>query len=1173
MKNSNSLLKGEWRSMKRILSCLAVCVLLLVLYPAMPTQAEESAVQTVEVGIPVEEHPELFLTRSMPTHGEGKIAVFLIEFPDYPNDNPFATQEYYDKLYFRGFNGLQYVAGYDSVVNFYAKQSYGKLNLSGQVFDWYTAKHERSYYDNRKAELVMEAAEYYRSQGVDFSQFDGDGDGVIDSIVYHFAGKHSGTDQNDPWYSGVRYSIGGKIGDMAFTTIIQALEDARANRMIPFSTICHELMHNLGMPDLYSNAYDFTSAAYDLMGEPSYVINPYFKLMLGWIDTVQVITRDVEDIQLDIFEDSGEFAIVTDEFNGFFDEYYVVAYRDDYSQRQAVIWHIDARLNEKGTSFAYQNLMYNPRPDKSTHNSVSNPALYLFIEEISADPDVDYVLKHPLSSGQTSFVQGSALGPNNMPCSDTHDGEYTGILIDDFKEHDETYLTFDVSFVEDTVPPTIVTEERDLEFTETIKLKFNEHIYAGDNWNGFRVTDLDGNLLETSILLPHYPCNEMEITFKTDAYKDGYRLVFPEGTVRDSSGNALAAVTWTASKEHYLFPESWAQLPGVGELIRNNSGVHFFPQEESLVVITGLWENHVMDAKIEFMQLDYNGNVLKQTIVDNPFENSAIVYVNETGDGCYIFICRVEGASPYYDLLFCIDQNGELKWSNDEYHNTGTSFYGYTGYQSLPQDNGVIITVSIHYEVGHPVFTIVFISSETGEVREATMGPYENSQFFFNTFFDLSNGTILFEQRTTIEGVEGTLLQIIDTVTHEIKAEGLLKGTATGRYYVEKVYANDDGTILLHGLCFSNNENRMFLLDAELNVVRSVRLTKASSAGGDGCFWIENDGFCEIYRDSLEHHGNEKDHIRRYDRYLNLLWESDVESNFVYYFKSPTGDIMAYRSMFDVDEEHRQCYIDTYGSENAFRVAHVHELERVATVLATCQSKGRMSHWKCTDCGCYYSDQGQTLITDMDTLTLPRTEHSEETIPEVVPTCTQTGLSEGTKCATCGKVLKAQKTIPATGHHWKTATCETAKTCEVCGKTEGRALGHNMGQWTEVKAPTEKETGLSERACARCGKTEQKVLDKLEPVHTEPPTEPTEPPTEPIEPPTEPTEPPAVESQPTQPATKPSKDPTTDTTATVPQDKDEQGGAPNMVLPVILAAIGGAVVASAIALLIMKKKK
>ena len=50
--------------------------------------------------------------------------------------------------------------------------------------------------------------------------------------------------------------------------------------------------------------------------------------------------------------------------------------------------------------------------------------------------------------------------------------------------------------------------------------------------------------------------------------------------------------------------------------------------------------------------------------------------------------------------------------------------------------------------------------------------------------------------------------------------------------------------------------------------------------------------------------------------------------------------------------------------------------------------------------------------------------HTEEVVPAVPATCTETGLTEGKKCAVCGETLVAQEVIPALGHSWKGVECE-----------------------------------------------------------------------------------------------------------------------------------------------------
>ncbi len=66
--------------------------------------------------------------------------------------------------------------------------------------------------------------------------------------------------------------------------------------------------------------------------------------------------------------------------------------------------------------------------------------------------------------------------------------------------------------------------------------------------------------------------------------------------------------------------------------------------------------------------------------------------------------------------------------------------------------------------------------------------------------------------------------------------------------------------------------------------------------------------------------------------------------------------------------------------------------------------------------------------------------HTETADAAVEPTCTETGLTEGSHCEVCGEVLVKQETVEALGHDWEDATFAKPKTCRVCGETEGGPL-------------------------------------------------------------------------------------------------------------------------------------
>ena len=197
-------------------------------------------------------------------------------------------------------------------------------------------------------------------------------------------------------------------------------------------------------------------------------------------------------------------------------------------------------------------------------------------------------------------------------------------------------------------------------------------------------------------------------------------------------------------------------------------------------------------------------------------------------------------------------------------------------------------------------------------------------------------------------------------------------------------------------------------------------------------------------------------------------------------------------------------------------LTHTHSYIEEITKQPTCTEEGKKT-FTC-DCGDTYTE------------IIPAKGHTEVIDKAVPATCTTDGKTEGSHCYVCGKVIKAQTVIKATGHKYddgkitkqptctetgvKTYTCsecgatkaETIKanghtevidkavpaTCTTDGKTEGshcsvcgevikaqtviKATGHNFGSWSTTKAATCTESGTQTRKCASCGKTETKTI-------------------------------------------------------------------------------------------------
>ena len=131
-------------------------------------------------------------------------------------------------------------------------------------------------------------------------------------------------------------------------------------------------------------------------------------------------------------------------------------------------------------------------------------------------------------------------------------------------------------------------------------------------------------------------------------------------------------------------------------------------------------------------------------------------------------------------------------------------------------------------------------------------------------------------------------------------------------------------------------------------------------------------------------------------------------------------------------------------------------------------------------------DEGQfinngTVITPEE----EKHEHMVVTDPEVKPSCTQDGYTQGSHCATCGEILEPQQVIPATGHKEQklkavAASCTKTgltegKKCSVCGevlvKQETVPMTEHVAVATAKVDPTCTATGLTAGTkCKNCGK-------------------------------------------------------------------------------------------------------
>lgn len=119
---------------------------------------------------------------------------------------------------------------------------------------------------------------------------------------------------------------------------------------------------------------------------------------------------------------------------------------------------------------------------------------------------------------------------------------------------------------------------------------------------------------------------------------------------------------------------------------------------------------------------------------------------------------------------------------------------------------------------------------------------------------------------------------------------------------------------------------------------------------------------------------------------------------------------------------------DTRVSKGKKTNALGHDYKNVAEVPATCVAEGTAATQQCKRCD--YIVPAQSLPID------PNNHANIVKDVAVAPTCTETGLTEGSHCGDCNKILIAQEVVSST-NHTEVIDPAVAATCTETGLTEG----------------------------------------------------------------------------------------------------------------------------------------
>ncbi len=299
----------------------------------------------------------------LPSAGSPRVLTLLIAFSDLPGVTDPAVVD--DRIFG---DGETTAYPYESLTNFYRRSSLGQLEITGSTLGWYTTAYPRSEvvesYVGRQA-LIKEAFTHFDSEGHDFSQYDNDGDGVIDYLSIVWTGEHGEWAEFWWGYQTSFYNDNFTVDGVRIGTYSWQWENYDWPGEFSPEVLIHETGHALGLPDYYD--YDDAigprggCGGLDQMDSNLGDHNAFSKWVLGWL-TPEIYNQDTHELVMAPSDVSGEAAVLMhgDAVADPFAEYYLVQHRRregndaELPNDGLLIWHVDARL-DAGGDFLYDN--------------------------------------------------------------------------------------------------------------------------------------------------------------------------------------------------------------------------------------------------------------------------------------------------------------------------------------------------------------------------------------------------------------------------------------------------------------------------------------------------------------------------------------------------------------------------------------------------------------------------------------------------------------------------------------------------------------------------------------------------------------------------------------------------------------------------------------------------
>lgn len=563
----------------------------------------------------------------MPSKGNVKAAVLMVEFPDYA-----ATHT-------RGYVAEEFFGETESVSSYYRASSYQMLNLGGDVYDWYKTSNPRAYYEDNTREypreeyLIREVVQAMDAQ-VDFSQYDSDNDGYVDAVYLVCSGKNTG--YKSMWWAYEKTLLNDMIVDgKKIGSFVLLPEDS-----LDYFSVAHETGHLMGLQDYYDSEQGmFGGTAHygtdTLMNNSSGDLDVFSKWMLGWI-TPKNITDNA--------------AITLRPCNEYPD---AVVIRPRNASANNTFFMVDYRTATKNNKFA----------------KVGGVTVYRVNATIDSETgqykyDVSSHAPRLIESVAVNVKEGYAIGTSKMPYSYIAEEVGTDVV------YSQTGVVIENVAIQNNVATANVVYSNVVN-TETLTAEV-EKLFA-DNRAGYLLSFPMEVTYNQASLYASGDGEEIPLIVDRSDYANSknmndyclytsqelapgktYKVSIPAGTFTAVDGRLSQAIEFTWTSDNYQFKKEYEKTyPGCEEcsntLLYGNNGFVYFANHLGTVYMVTVDDNGQEHVQRLYTISDYSGvlTLYESGVQACRLENGNYVLVVRNGENSIILKVSPDGQCQY----------------------------------------------------------------------------------------------------------------------------------------------------------------------------------------------------------------------------------------------------------------------------------------------------------------------------------------------------------------------------------------------------------------------------------------------------------------------------------------------------------------------------------------------